>query len=205
MGFIDAEQSGFLASSCVQMCTVVNAKKMDKQPESFEQNRNLSEIKFPGCALLDSQLLEGQIILSHNILVICLHEYRNWVTLQVWLHGDYTFLRTDWSLCLPIGGSVGTIMSKLWASGSPQRVLSSVNLLKSFAWSIWKCTYTDGQTDAHTCTHTHVRAHTKSGLTGNVKHIRLSLPEKSCLISFCKYHLYTEDDSSCHLSVNPPV
>lgn len=56
MGFVDAEQSGFLASNFVQMCTVVNAKKMDKQPESFERNRNLSEIKFPGCALLDNPL-----------------------------------------------------------------------------------------------------------------------------------------------------
>lgn len=83
LGFIDAEQSRFLASNCVQMCTVVNAKKMDKQPESFEQNRNLSEIKYPGCALLDSQLLERQIFWSHNILVICIHAYRNWVTLKV--------------------------------------------------------------------------------------------------------------------------
>lgn len=55
MGFVDAEQSGFLARKYLQMCTVVNAK-MDKQPESFEHNRNLSEIKFPGCALLDNSL-----------------------------------------------------------------------------------------------------------------------------------------------------
>lgn len=45
------------------------------------------------------------------------------------------------------------------------------------------------------------RAHTWSDLTENIKHIRLSLSlsEKSCLISFCKHHLYTEEDFSCHL------
>ena len=65
-----------------------------------------------------------------------------------------------------------------------------------------QCANAHAQVDKQTRGHAQER--TQSDLTKNIK-LSLSLSEKSHLISFCKHHLYTEDDFSCHLSVSPPV
>lgn len=179
-------------------------QKDGQATRSFEQNRKLSEIKFPGCALLDSQLLERQIFWSHHTrnLLTRISELGHTTRAN---HNKVHFssyrlisLSADRGQCWPNNVKIVGI----WF---PTTTCSLQCQPVEKFWVINVEMHLHRWTNRHAHMHTHVHAHTKSGLTENVKHIRLSLPEKSCLISFCKYHLYTEDDSSCHLSVSPPV
>lgn len=202
MGFVDAEQSGFLARKYLQMCTVVNAKWTSNQKAS-----NTTEISLK----LNSQVVpylttpwEANLLVTQHTrnLLTRISElgHTTSVTLR-WLHfSAYSLISSSADR-----GQCWTNNVKIVGIWFPTTTCSLQCQPVEKFWVINVEMHLHRWTNRRAHMHTHLHAHTKSGLTENVKHIRLSLPEKSCLISFCKYHLYTEDDSSCHLSVSPPV